>query len=467
MPESLITLFPHMKTGMEWSKYAIQNSLAVNNLTLRTIQAGADTISFNNRWANRMLKLFCALADPGRQKGLSRGFDFYHDNIESIIEQTIGKIRRPFERFGQERCGELEFLKLFTDTESQQNWEVADDRTRVLLDLPGMKLIDVSTASGHRIGNYTVVFAPRAGHHSNIAERVAFYMRDQGLTRMAIVEQKCARDIPLTVNGQRHYEDFQSQVVQYRRILEHLKNITGHPPHLVAVCQPGPLLMATLILNPTLGRTFGSAGSPMHTEAERGFLTDFARMAGKNYIDRMIDFFGRTIGKEHPGSGRRTYDGRLHVLGFYVLGMQQHYRNLKKLLNDLKSGNHKEADRQKAFYLWYNHVLHFPEGFIRDTFKQIFIDNALIKGRLQVGEHNVGLHDYPENVPVWAIGGLKDNIAPSGQATAHMDLIDSIPAKDKLTIECNAGHMGLFRSSKILKNEYSRVVKFMLDRSDK
>lgn len=462
-----MTLFPHLTAGMKLGKAAIGSSLAVNNMALSAIQTGASTVNTQHRWANSLLRIFCSLADPGRQIGLCRSLDFYQQNIESTFDQFIGQVSAPFERFEQNRCGELEFLKLFTDTKSEQNWEVTDDRARVLLDLPGMKLIDISTASRHRIDNYTVVFAPRAGHHSNIAERVARYMRDQGLSRMAIVEQKCAQDIPLDVDGERHYENFEGQVDQYRQILTHLKNLTGCPPHLVAVCQPGPLLMTTLILNPGLGKTFGSAGSPMDTDAENGFLTDFARTMGESYIDRMIDFFGRIVGVEHTGSGRRVYDGRLQVMAFYMLGFQQHLQNLKRLLSDLKKGRRKNAERQKAFYLWYNHVMHFPAGFIRDTFKKVFVRNALVKGELQIGDKTIGIKDFPGHVPIWAIGGLKDNIAPAGQATAHIEQIDSVPGQDKLSILCDAGHMGLFRSTRILDTEYSKVVKFMLDRSDK
>ena len=171
-------------------------------------------------------------------------------------------------------------------------------------------MIDISADVRHRILNYGVVFAPRAGHHSNIAERVALFLRDNGMTRMAVVEQKCAEDIPLFVDGCRHREDFEGQVDQYRQVLELLKLRTGHPAHLIAICQPGPLLLSTLILHPELGKTFGSAGSPMHTEAESGILTDFARRAGEDYIDRMIAFFGHTIDEDHPGALRPAEDAR-------------------------------------------------------------------------------------------------------------------------------------------------------------
>jgi poly-beta-hydroxyalkanoate depolymerase len=112
-------------------------------------------------------------------------------------------------------------------------------------------------------------------------------------------------------------------------------------------------------------------------------------------------------------------------------------------------------------------VHHFPAGFIRDTYRKIFIRNELIRGTLFIGSKRIGVKDYPGSVPIWALGGTKDDITPPLQATGHMDLIDSVPPKDKLTLVCEGGHMGLFRFTKILKNYYNRIVEFILSRSDK
>ncbi|MDI7261286.1 MAG: hypothetical protein QME90_15390 [Thermodesulfobacteriota bacterium] len=292
-------------------------------------------------------------------------------------------------------------------------------------------------------------------------------MRDQGLTRMAIVEQKCAEDIPLYVDGKRHDEGFNGQVTQYRKVLEHLNGMTGSPPHLIAICQPGPLLMSTLILYPHLGKTFGSAGAPMHTEAERGYLTDFARTMGENGIDKLVTLFGRTISDEYIGAGREIYDGRFQVLGFYFLGMDQHYKNLMKLMDDLRGGDEEAAERQKVFYRWYNYVHHFPSEFIKDTYMKIFVRNELIRGRLTIGGKKIGIKDYPGSVAIWALGGAKDDIAPPLQAVGHMDLIDSVSPDEKLTLICDGGHMGLFRSQKILEEFYKRIVAFVFVHSDR
>ena len=467
MPESVLGRLPYTLHNLEAAKLSYETSENLIDSGIQTLSLGCnllDTIHTQttasvNRYFSAMGcgsgNLFFGLAGV-QQQALERYFGVFKDLFFDNLEQ-----------FKHERQAELDFIKLFSEQNCDQDWSVAYDDTHVIMDLPSLRVIDISQPVNHRIDNYTIVFAPRAGHHSNIAERVALYLRDQGLSRMVVVEQKCAEDIPLYVDGQRHSEDFTSQVRQYTQVMAYVRQLTGKPAHLVAICQPGPLLISTLILNPHLGKTLGTAGSPMHTEAQQGFLTDFARLMGPDLVDGIMSFFGRTIDSNRIGAGREVYDGALQVLGFYYLGMDQHVRNFKHLLNDLKAGNAEAVERQKVFYDWYNTVLHFPAGFIRDTYRKIFIGNEIIHGKLRIGDKRLDIKDYPGSVPVWALGGNADAIVPPLQATGHMDLIQSVPSSDKLNLTCDGGHMALFRSKKVLKSHYSQIANFILERSDR
>jgi polyhydroxyalkanoate depolymerase len=444
-----------MVTGMERFKAVAEAQMAFSDMTAKTIASGADLMRQ-------------AASGPAAETfpEISGLLEANRDAMATILDAGQSQALDSLKQFNAERAADVGFLSLFIDPPPPQDWETDYAEANILMDLPGLRLIDFSTPGPHAIGNYTVVFAPRAGHHSNIAEKTALFLRDQGLTRMAVVEQKCASDIPLMVDGQPHSEDFTGQVAQYKTILEFLKNKTGVPSHLVAVCQPGPLLMATLILYPNLGKTYGSAGSPMHTEGERGFLTDFSRLMGENYIDTLIDVFSGTVPEGDIGAGRRIYDGRLQVLGFYYLGVDAHMKNFRKYYEDLKHNNTEAADRQKEFYQWYNWTHHFPAEFIRDTYKKIFVNNELIHGSLTIGDKTVSIKDYPKNVPIWSLGGSKDDIVPPRQANGHLDLIEGMPAENKLPLVAEAGHMGLFRSSKVLKDFYTQVAAFLLKHSD-
>jgi len=460
-----MTLFPQAETYLNGLKTTYELSSLLLESGKRNLDAGFKLYEDNmEATLNGPLSLFSATGTDDQSR-----MEIHRSLLETgrrMLDRPKENITLALDRFQRDARDQVDYLRLFTDKPKAQDWSFGYNSTDILLDLPGLRLIDISLDTKHKIGNYTVVFAPRAGHHSNIAERTARFMRDRGLTRMAVVEQKCASDIPLYVNGQRHHENFDGQVEQYRAVLEHLRDITGHPPHLVAVCQPGPLLAATLILYPDLGKTFGSAGSPMHTEGEESLLTNFSRLMGENYIDVLMNFFYRKVPEGEVGAGRKIYDGRLQVLGFYMLGIDQHVKNFRKAYSDIRKGNRDAYLRQKNFYEWYNYVTHFPAGFIRDTYKKIFVNNELIRGTMEINGQTVDIKNYPGDVPIWALGGTKDDIAPPLQATGHVPLIESVPEKDRLVVPANAGHMGLFRSQKVLENDYSRITQFLLERSD-
>jgi len=370
-----------------------------------------------------------------------------------------------FDKINKYKQAEIDFINLFQDIPEYQNWD--NKQSKTILDLPGMKAIDISLNKEHDIHNYTVIFSPRAGHHSNIAEKVATYMRDNGLSKIIIIEQKCADDIPMFVNGKRHYEDFKSQIAQYTKILETLKELSGgYSSHIVAICQPGPLAIMTTILRPDLVKTFGSSGSPMDTDAEKGFLSDFTRFAGKNFIDNMINFFGYTVPKGKIGEGRRCFNGGLQIIAFYMLGAEAHLKNFRKLLDDIYKNNDDAIERQKIFYQWYNLAYHSSEDFIKDTFIKIFKNNNLIRGTLNINDNIISIRDYP-NIPIWALGGSKDDIAPVKQATNHLNLIQSVSDLHKLKLITDGGHMAIFRSKRILKDYYSKIVKFIFNHSNK
>jgi polyhydroxyalkanoate depolymerase len=466
MPDSVLTLFPQVLNSFEAMKMPLQAAMAFNLIQKQTLAASVDYVKTLQDIALSLAQQNSHLLPPRYLQKGDRLLKLYREGVVTLLDCFKENVLTQQNRFHQKRAGELEFLELFTDPCTRQDWTAEYDQSKILLDLPGLRVIDISADVRHRILNYGVVFAPRAGHHSNIAERVALFLRDNGLSRMAVVEQKCAEDIPLFENGHRHREDFEGQVDQYRKVLEVLKLRTGHPAHLIAICQPGPLLLSTLILHPDLGTTFGSAGSPMHTEAESGILTDFARQAGEGYIDQMLTFFGHTIGQDHPGAGRLTYDGRLQVLGFYLMAWDQHFKNFKNLLMNLKNGENEAARYQTVFYQWYNSAHHFPAGFIRDTYKKIFVQNALINGRLKIGPNAVSISDYPSRIPIWAMGGAADQIAPPLQAVGHLEMLPEMPAQNRLRLLCEAGHMGLFRSQRILEKYYCRVADFLMTHSD-
>jgi poly-beta-hydroxyalkanoate depolymerase len=52
------------------------------------------------------------------------------------------------------------------------------------------------------------------------------------------------------------------------------------------------------------------------------------------------------------------------------------------------------------------------------------------------------------------------------QAVGHLDMIPEMSDQNRLRLLCDAGHMGLFRSQRVLEQYYRRVADFLIAHSD-
>ena len=155
--------------------------------------------------AFQLLKRFLPLTTTVSEEDSEKLCDILHGGGESFLTLTERNIHDNLARFHKERAAELAFIMFLRNRFRPRTGKSNMMIQKVILDLPSLRLIDISADVNHKIQNYGVIFAPRAGHHSNVAERVALYMRDRGLTRMAIVSRN-ARGYSLYIDGERHYE---------------------------------------------------------------------------------------------------------------------------------------------------------------------------------------------------------------------------------------------------------------------
>jgi len=91
--------------------------------------------------------------------------------------------------------------------------------------------------------------------------------------------------------------------------------------------------------------------------------------------------------------------------------------------------------------------------------KDLFRDNKLAKNELMVGGRLVDLKNI--TMPVLCLLAQKDHLVPP---SATRPFIDAIPSKDKELIEYPVGHIGIFVSSKALKDVGPKIGKWLKDR---
>ena len=68
------------------------------------------------------------------------------------------------------------------------------------------------------------------------------------------------------------------------------------------------------------------------------------------------------------------------------------------------------------------HIIFRPALFATPIKRSLF-KTRLIRGRLKIGRKTVAITNYPNQIPIWALGGTADRIAPPLQAVGHLDMI--------------------------------------------
>ncbi|TCO77978.1 class III poly(R)-hydroxyalkanoic acid synthase subunit PhaC [Marinisporobacter balticus] len=98
---------------------------------------------------------------------------------------------------------------------------------------------------------------------------------------------------------------------------------------------------------------------------------------------------------------------------------------------------------------------------LRQFVKDLYQENKLVKGTLQVGDKKVNLKNI--NMPVLNIYAEYDHLVSPASSKALNDLISS---KDKELCSFPVGHIGMYVSSKSQKQMSPKLAKWLIDRSN-
>lgn len=200
----------------------------------------------------------------------------------------------------------------------------------------------------------------------------------------------------------------------------------SHNVDLLGICQGGTLSLCYTALHPDDIRKLVTLVTPVDFHTPDNLLTALNR-----HIDTELlkNAFGNL-----PGSALNNVYANLMPLS---LG----------LMKNLAIGQQMSNEDSALSFLRMEHWLYdSPDQAgkaLQEFSQQFFQQNRLIKGSAQVGEHRVSLARIEQ--PVLNIYGLKDHLVPPAASQA---LKQHIPAKNYSEIAIDAGHIGVFVSSK-------------------
>ncbi len=308
-------------------------------------------------------------------------------------------------------------------------------------------------ARGVRQDPKVLLVAPLSGHYATLLRgTVEAFLPEH---EVFITDWSDARMAPI-IAGRFDINDYIDYVAHMLRLL-------GPNTHVVAVCQPGPLVLAAVALmaqaeDPCAPSTMTFMGSPI--DARKSPTTP-----NKLAEERPFEWFERnmihTVPPIYPGAFRRVYPGFVQLASFMGMNLSRHVDAHRGYYENLVKGDGDTAQKHREFYDEYLSVLDLSEEFYLGTIKHVFQEYSLARGKLMHRGHLV----KPQAIKTTAlmtVEGENDDISGIGQTQAAHDLCVNIPDHMRLDyVQPSVGHYGVFNGKRFRTEIYPRMREFI------
>jgi poly(3-hydroxybutyrate) depolymerase len=314
-------------------------------------------------------------------------------------------------------------------------------------------MADMRHAGKLQLDPAVLIVAPMSGHYATLLRgTVEAFAPDHAVF---ITDWKNARDVPM-LEGRFDFDDYIEHIQEMLRAL-------GHRAHVVAVCQPGPPVLAAAALmaednDPRRPRTMTFMGSPIDARHSPTVTNKLAEERPFTWFQSNMIY---TVPAPYPGVGRRVYPGFVQLASFMSMNMERHKDAHRRYFDHLVSGDGDSADKHRAFYDEYLAVMDLTEEFYLQTIDKVFQDYALPKGELLHRDRLVKPSAITD-IGLMTVEGELDDISGIGQTQAAHELCANIPADMKLDhVQEGVGHYGVFNGRRFREEIFPKVAAFI------
>jgi poly(3-hydroxybutyrate) depolymerase len=334
-------------------------------------------------------------------------------------------------------------------------------RPTVVWESPWARLIqfDRDMSDMRRAGKFSLdpavlIVAPLSGHYATLLRgTVEAFLPDHAVF---IVDWVNAREVSV-LEGRFDFHDYIDHIRQMLTAL-------GPRPNVVAVCQPGPPVLAAAALmaedgDPSRPASMTFMGSPIDARLSPTVTNQLAEEKPFTWFQSNMIY---TVPPPYPGMGRRVYPGFVQLASFMSMNAEKHQQAHQRYFQDLVKGDGDSADKHLEFYDEYLSVLDLTEEFYLQTIDIVFQQHLLPKGELT----HRGRLVNPEaitDIGLMTVEGENDDISGIGQTQAAHGLCSSLPeALKEDYVQPDVGHYGVFNGRRFREEIYPRVRDFIL-----
>jgi poly(3-hydroxybutyrate) depolymerase len=311
----------------------------------------------------------------------------------------------------------------------------------------------LKAARGERTDPTVLLVAPMSGHYATLLRSTveAFLPEHE----VYVTDWADARMVPVLA-GRFDLHDYIDYVMAMLRVL-------GPETHVVAVCQPGPLVLAAVSLmsaegDPCAPATMTFMGSPIDA---RKSPTAPNKLAETRDIEWFQKNMIHTVPMLYPGAFRRVYPGFLQLASFMGMNLSRHVDAHYAYFQNLVKGDGDSTDKHREFYDEYLAVMDLTEEFYIQTLEEVFQKYSLANGTML----HRGVRVDPGAITKTAlltVEGENDDISGIGQTQAAHELCVNIPeAMQRDYIQPGVGHYGVFSGRRFKQEIYPRMRDFM------
>ena len=252
--------------------------------------------------------------------------------------------------------------------------------------------------------------------------------------------------------------DLDDYIDHIRWILRHV----GPDVHVLAVCQPGPPVLAAISMmaedGDPLPATMTYMGSPIDARQSPTVPNLLAEQRDYDWFREKMIF---TVPAPWPGMLRRVYPGFVQLTSFMHMNWGRHVDAQARFFDHLVQGDDDSAEKHRAFYDEYLAVLDLTEEFYLQTISRVFREHHLARGVFTYRGERVVDPGAIETVGLMTVEGEKDDISGIGQTQAAHDLCRNIPnSMQQDYIQPGVGHYGVFNGRRFRDEIVPRINAF-------
>lgn len=298
-----------------------------------------------------------------------------------------------------------------------------------------------------------LLVAPLSGHYATLLRgTVRQFLVDHDVY---VTDWSNARQVPI-LEGRFDFFDY----------VDHVRTMLGEigpRAHVVAVCQPGPPVLAATALmaeddDPARPASMIHMGSPIDARLSPTVINGLAEEKPFAWFrSNMI----HTVPPPYPGMGRRVYPGFVQLYSFISMNEDAHRDAHWEYFNHLVAGDEDSAAKHIEFYDEYLSVLDLSEEFYLQTIDIVFQQHLLPRGLLEHRGRRVD-PDRITDIALMTVEGENDDISGVGQTQAAHALCPNIPDdRRELLVQPGVGHYGVFNGRRFREEIYPRVRDFI------